>query len=164
MVELVEILYGRLGKRSVERVRYVINNLLHLVIVKYGDISLVLLRLHKHTPSNWQKRNSLRHIACYLFTQILIPLHQSHINPTTSRSPRSFWIKLSRSWSTACMVPLLSNRLCFISLWVETNRNSTALSVVQPLKQWIIIIIRALLTAILMIIILITAKFQENES
>ena len=36
------ILDGRLGKRSVERVRYVINNLLHLVIVKYGDISLVL--------------------------------------------------------------------------------------------------------------------------
>ena len=42
MVEMVEILYGRLGKRSVERVRYVINNLLHLVIVKYGVISLVL--------------------------------------------------------------------------------------------------------------------------
>ena len=42
MVELVEILDSRLGKRSVERVRYVINNLLHLVIVKYGDISLVL--------------------------------------------------------------------------------------------------------------------------
>ena len=42
MVEMVEILAGRLGQRSVERVRYVINNLLHLVIVKYGDISLVL--------------------------------------------------------------------------------------------------------------------------
>ena len=42
MVEMVEILDGRLGKRSVERVRYVINNLLHLVIVKYGYISLVL--------------------------------------------------------------------------------------------------------------------------
>ena len=42
MVEMVEILYGKLGKRSVERVRYVINNLLHLVIVKYGVISLVL--------------------------------------------------------------------------------------------------------------------------
>ena len=42
MVEMVEILDGRLGKRSVERVRYVINNLLHLVIVKYGDISLLL--------------------------------------------------------------------------------------------------------------------------
>ena len=41
MVEMVEILDGRLGKRSVERVRYVINNLLHLVIVKYGVISLV---------------------------------------------------------------------------------------------------------------------------
>ena len=33
---------GRVGKRSVERVRYVINNLLHLVIVKYGVVSLVL--------------------------------------------------------------------------------------------------------------------------
>ena len=42
MVEMVEILDGRVGKRSVERVRYVINNLLHLVIVKYGIISLVL--------------------------------------------------------------------------------------------------------------------------
>ena len=42
MFEMVEILDRRLGKRSVERVWYVINNLLHLVIVKYGDISLVL--------------------------------------------------------------------------------------------------------------------------
>ena len=42
MVEMVVILDGRLGKNSVERVRYVINNILHLVIVKYGDISLVL--------------------------------------------------------------------------------------------------------------------------
>ena len=42
VIEMVEILYGRVGKCSVERVRYVINNLLHLVIVKYGVISLVL--------------------------------------------------------------------------------------------------------------------------
>ena len=42
MVEMVEKLNGRLGQRSVERVRYVINNLLHLVIVKYGDISFLL--------------------------------------------------------------------------------------------------------------------------
>ena len=42
MVEMVEILDGRVGKHSVERVRYVINNLLHLVIVKYGVISLIL--------------------------------------------------------------------------------------------------------------------------
>ena len=42
VIEMVEILDGRLGKHSVERVRYVINNLLHLVIVKYGVISLVL--------------------------------------------------------------------------------------------------------------------------
>ena len=39
MVEMVEILNGRVGKHSVERVRYVINNLLHLVIVKYGVIA-----------------------------------------------------------------------------------------------------------------------------
>ena len=42
MVEMVEIFDGRVGKHSVERVRYAINNLLHLVIVKYGVISLVL--------------------------------------------------------------------------------------------------------------------------
>ena len=42
MVELDEILDGRFGKCSVKRVRYVINNLLHLVIVKHGVISLVL--------------------------------------------------------------------------------------------------------------------------
>ena len=42
MVEMVEILDGRVGKRSVERVRYVINNLLHLVIVKYGVTSRIL--------------------------------------------------------------------------------------------------------------------------
>ena len=42
MVEMVEILDGRLGQHSVERVRYVLNNLLHLVIAKYGVISLVL--------------------------------------------------------------------------------------------------------------------------
>ena len=39
---MVEIMDERFGKRSVERVRYVINNLLHLAIVKYGVISLVL--------------------------------------------------------------------------------------------------------------------------
>ena len=40
MVEMIEILDGRLGKRSVEQVRYAINNLLHLVIMKYGVIPL----------------------------------------------------------------------------------------------------------------------------
>ena len=42
IVEMVEILDGRLGQHSVERVRYVINSLLHLVIVNYGVNSLVL--------------------------------------------------------------------------------------------------------------------------
>ena len=49
MVEMVEILDGRTGKRSVEQVRYVLNNLLHLVIVKYGVISLILM--YFHSPS-----------------------------------------------------------------------------------------------------------------
>ena len=39
---MVEIVDGRLGRRSVEQVRYVLNNLLYLVIVKYGVISLIL--------------------------------------------------------------------------------------------------------------------------
>ena len=39
---MVEIMDEKFGKRSVERVRYNINNLLHLVIVKYGVILLVL--------------------------------------------------------------------------------------------------------------------------
>ena len=42
MVEMVEILDGRVGNHSVERVRYVTNNLLHLANVKYGVITLVL--------------------------------------------------------------------------------------------------------------------------
>ena len=65
MVEIVEILDGRLGKRSVERVRYVIHNLLHLVIVKYGDISLVAT-LYFHSPSardNTVAREISRHIT-----------------------------------------------------------------------------------------------------
>ena len=54
MVEMVEILNGRLGKKhSVERVRYVINNLLHLVIVKYGIISLVLRISTRHAQSQY---------------------------------------------------------------------------------------------------------------
>ena len=40
-LKFLKLNYGRVGKRSVERVWYVINNLLHLVIVKYGVISLV---------------------------------------------------------------------------------------------------------------------------
>ena len=51
MVEMVEILDGRLGKRSVERVRYVINNLLHLVI---GDICD---RLWENRPLRAQLQN-----------------------------------------------------------------------------------------------------------
>ena len=39
---MVEIMDERFGKLSVEHVSYVINNLLHLVIVKYGVITLVL--------------------------------------------------------------------------------------------------------------------------
>ena len=49
-VEMVEILDGRLGKCSVERVRYVINNLLHLVIVKYGDNTVSTREISRHIP------------------------------------------------------------------------------------------------------------------
>ena len=39
VIEMVEILDEKVGKHSVERVRYVLNNILHLVIVKYRVIS-----------------------------------------------------------------------------------------------------------------------------
>ena len=49
MVETVEILDGRLGKRSVERVRYVIKNLLHL---SHCEIWSHFTRiLYFHSPS-----------------------------------------------------------------------------------------------------------------
>ena len=43
IIEMVEVpKYWKFGKHSVERVWYVINNLLHLVTVKYGVISHIL--------------------------------------------------------------------------------------------------------------------------
>ena len=52
MVEMVEILDGRLGKHSVERVRYVINNLLHLVIVNHSpsarDNTITTRKISRH--------------------------------------------------------------------------------------------------------------------
>ena len=66
MVEMVEILDGRLGKHSVERVRYVKNNLLHLVIVKYG-VNFTHT-LYFHSPSARDNtvatREISRHISC----------------------------------------------------------------------------------------------------
>ena len=63
MVEMVEILDGRLGKRSVERVRYVIHNFLHLVIVKYFTRTLYF-----HSPSARDNTGTTheisRHITC----------------------------------------------------------------------------------------------------
>ena len=65
MVEMVEILDGRLGKRSVERVRY----LLHLVIVKDGVISLVLC-ISTH----------LRHVTILsLLVKCLVIFHVNHV-------------------------------------------------------------------------------------
>ena len=50
---------GRLGKRSVERVRYVIYN---LVIVKYGVISLVVL----HSPSARENTDTTHEITRHI--------------------------------------------------------------------------------------------------
>ena len=49
---MVEIMDERFGKLAVEHVRYVINNLLHLVIVKYGVITLVLCFFHSPSARN----------------------------------------------------------------------------------------------------------------
>ena len=77
MVVMVEILYGRLGKRSVELVRYVINN---LVILKYGDISLVLcisIRLRLVT------------ILSALVKYVIVKAQQRGNYATNSPSPRA---------------------------------------------------------------------------
>ena len=80
MVEMVEILDGRLGKRSVERVRYVINNLLHLVIVKYGDISLVLC-----ISTRLRLVTILSLLVKYLFILHADPCNKSYIYHAKSR-------------------------------------------------------------------------------
>ena len=67
MVEMVEILDERLDKRSVERVRYVINNLLHLVIVKYGDISL----MYFHSPSARDNTDATREISRHIISRLI---------------------------------------------------------------------------------------------
>ena len=61
MVEMIEILGGRLGKRSVE---YVINNLLHLVIVKYGDI--YTRTLYFHSPAARDNTVATREISRHI--------------------------------------------------------------------------------------------------
>ena len=62
MVEMVEVLDGRLGKRSVERVRYVINNLLHLVIV-WRHFTLTL---YFHSPSAHDNTVATREISRHI--------------------------------------------------------------------------------------------------
>ena len=77
MVGMVEILDGRLGKRSVERVRYVINNLLHLVIVKYGDISLILAQLCVYKKIVIERIRDLiylKFVATDFFPKIISPV------------------------------------------------------------------------------------------
>ena len=82
MVEMVEILDGRLGKRSVEQVRYVINNLLHLVIVKYGVISLVLC-----ISTRLQLVTILSLLVQYLVIFHADPCNKSYIAPKVGIFP-----------------------------------------------------------------------------
>ena len=63
MVEMVEILDGRLGKRSVERVRYVINNLLHLVTVKLETFHSYFVF---HSPSARDNTVATREISRHI--------------------------------------------------------------------------------------------------
>ena len=61
MVEMVEILDERLGKRSVERVRYVINNLIHLVMWSYFTRNLYF-----HSPSARDNTVATREISRHI--------------------------------------------------------------------------------------------------
>ena len=94
MVEMVEILDGRVGRCSVERVRYVINNLLHLVILKYGVISFVLC-----ISTGLRLVTILTLLVKYLVIFHADPCNKSYIwtpTPITlSRSSCSCGVKLS---------------------------------------------------------------------
>ena len=61
MVEMVEILDGRVGKRSVERVRYVINNLLHLEIWSHFTRTLYF-----HSPSARDNTDATHEISRHI--------------------------------------------------------------------------------------------------
>ena len=63
MVVTVEIPDERLSKRSVERVSYVINNLLHLVIVKYSHFTR---SLNFYSPSTRDNTVSTREISHHI--------------------------------------------------------------------------------------------------
>ena len=96
MVEMVEKLDGRLGKRSVERVRYVINNLLHLVIVKYGVISLVLC-----ISTRLRLMTILSLLVKYLVIFHAKPCNKSYIYHSKSRLNTPVWGSLrSPNYST----------------------------------------------------------------
>ena len=102
MVEMVEILDGRLGERSVERVRYVINNLLHLVIVKYGDISLVLC-----ISTRLRLVTILSLLVKYLVIFHADPCNKSYIYHAKSRLNTPVWGTL-RSPNYVCLYVCLS--------------------------------------------------------
>ena len=59
LIEMVEIMYGIVGKHSVEFVKYVISNLIHLVTVKYGV-------LHFHSPSARDNTDTTREISRHI--------------------------------------------------------------------------------------------------
>ena len=95
MVEMVEVLDGRLGKRSVERVRYVINNLLHLVIVKYGDISLLLC-----ISTRLRLMTILSLLVKYLVILHADPCNKSYIYTRTD--PITLPCSLARAGNNTC--------------------------------------------------------------
>ena len=102
MVEMVEILDGRLDKRSVERVRYVINNLLDLVIVKYGDISFVLC-----ISTHLRYVTILSLLVKYLVILHAVPCNKSYI----SRE-----ISIEHVCMSVCLVCTKINCVCGITL------------------------------------------------
>ena len=84
---MVEILDGRVGKHSVERVRYVINNLLYLVFVKYGVISLVL-----YISTRLRLMTILMLLVKYLVTFQADPCNNSYVSREISIEHPIVWL------------------------------------------------------------------------
>ena len=107
MVEMVEILDGRLGQRSVERVRYVINNLLHLVIVKYGDISLVIC-----ISTRLRLVTILSLLVKYLVIYHADPCNKSYIYNWASEASPTLWCSIEISRDICIGYTIARSGLC----------------------------------------------------
>ena len=111
----------RFGKRSAEHVRYVINNLLHLVNVKYGVVSLVLC-----ISTHLRLVTILMSLVKYLVIFHVDPCNKSYIYHAKSRLNTPVWGWLcspNKGMSVICQINCVGGntwptRMLKVNFWV----------------------------------------------